>query len=216
MPADSPSRPRPETRFAFIGVRSANSPRSNSGPRLPRGQVHHPDYRARREHIHRRRQLQRAGTCFCVSMETGPRKVGFDSPHRDCLGWRPGLSGRGRGDDGRAVLAALHGARRPGDLAPTSGGRERSRSMGRADTAASATCSRNLEHPAGTMSPRVPGCASCTMVCPSSAPPPRTAVISPARAPSAPSAGTRASPWTSPTSMAVASAPRRSRATANG
>ena len=78
---------------------------------------------------------------------------------------------------------------------------------------------RNYEHPRwDEVAERCLTCGNCTMVCPTcfcTTVEDATDLDRRAR-PSASGSGTRASPWTSPTCTAAASAPRRARATGSG
>ena len=116
---------------------------------------------------------QAGGTCFCVSMETGP-KVGRLRPRadRNARRRRPPLPGRGRQRARRARLPPA--ARRdPPSRATTSAAAravERTATqMGRTlDTdGAEELLHRNLDHPRwDDVAERCLACGNCTMVCP--------------------------------------------------
>jgi sulfhydrogenase subunit beta (sulfur reductase) len=116
---------------------------------------------------------QAGGTCFCVSMKTGPRAAGgFDLGLTEILeDGRHVFVVEAGSERGRAVLetlptdeagaADLDAARRCTDRA--------ARQMGRSLDAAlaPAVLARNLEHPRwDDVASRCLACANCTMVCP--------------------------------------------------
>ena len=216
--------------YAFIGVRSCDLHAIAIQDRvLMEGEHPDPVYRARREEafIVAVNCTVAGGTCFCVSMETGPRAE---------RGLRPGAD---RGD--RATAATTSSSRPAASAAPRCwrscrageagqaerrGRRRRCRPRRRAAWAASWTptasrsCSTdNYEHPRwDEVAERCLTCGNCTMVCPTCFCTTVEDVTDLAgddgRAHAA--SGTPASRWTSPTSTAAACARRRSRATGSG
>ena len=166
----------PAPRVAFIGVRSCELAAIAIQDRvLIDGQYTNPDYRARRENafIVAVNCGEAGGTCFCVSMETGPRaKSGFDLSLTEIVsdGERVYLAETGS-DDGHAVLAALPSRpTRPGDHAVADAAiASAAADMGRTlDTGGIRDLLlANLEHPRwDDVAARCLSCANCTMVCP--------------------------------------------------
>ena len=116
---------------------------------------------------------QAAGTCFCVSMNAGPKATqGFDLALTEVIDVRGhGFVVEAGSEEGRAILlelphrAASHEERATADavVARTAG------SMGRAmpEVDIHALLLRNLEHPRwDAVADRCLTCANCTMVCP--------------------------------------------------
>ena len=82
-------RPPPPAPFAFLGVRACEVQRSPSRTGCSSAEQHQrPGLSARREGLHRRGELRQAGgTCFCVSMDTGPSVGGgFDLALTELIG----------------------------------------------------------------------------------------------------------------------------------
>ena len=170
------AEPEPDTRFAFIGVRACELAAIAVQDRVfLEGTYVDPQYRARREgaFIVAVNCGEAGGTCFCVSMDTGPKaRSGFD------LSLTEIADGSGLGylvevgsDDGRAILAAL--PQRPataGDLAAGDAATANAAAhMGRTlDTAGIRDLLlANLEHPRwDDVAERCLTCGNCTMVCP--------------------------------------------------
>ena len=169
---------------------------------------------------------QAGGTCFCVSMDTGPRATfGYDVALTEVLEdgahWFLVEVGSERGAE---VLAGCR-PRRPASE-ERRGRRPRDRARRREPWGACMDTTgikdllyRNYEHPRwDDVADRCLTCANCTMVCPTCF---CTTVedvtdLDGRGRPSAASSGTRASRWTSPTSTAAACARPASRATASG
>jgi ferredoxin len=163
-------------RFAFIGVRACDLAAMAVQDRVfVGGRYTNPDYRARREgaFIVAVNCGEAGGTCFCVSMGTGPQATsGFDLSLTEIVsdGERVFLAETGS-DDGRVVLATLPS--RPA-------GPEHSAAADSAVAHAAARMGRrldtdgirdlllaNLEHPRwDDVAARCLSCANCTMVCP--------------------------------------------------
>ncbi len=166
----------PPPRFAFIGVRACELAAMAIQDRVfIEGQYTNPDYRARRENafIVAVNCGEAGGTCFCVSMETGPRaKSGFDLSLTEIVldGERVYLAETGS-DDGRAVLAAIPSrSAGPGDLAAADAAvANAAAGMGRTlnTNGIRDLLLANLEHPRwDDVAARCLSCANCTMVCP--------------------------------------------------
>ena len=166
----------PETRFAFIGVRSCELAAIAIQDRVfLEGKYTDPHYRARRENafIVAVNCGEAGGTCFCVSMETGPRaKSGFDLSLTEIVadGERVYLVEIGS-EDGRAVLTALPWrAARAGDLAAADAAIANAAAhMGRTlnTNGIRDLLLANLEHPRwDDVAGRCLTCGNCTMVCP--------------------------------------------------
>jgi ferredoxin len=168
--------PEPETRFAFIGVRACEIAAIAVQDRVfLEGAYADPHYRASRQNafIVAVNCGEAGGTCFCVSMETGPRAAaGYDLALTEIVveGERRYLVEAGS-DDGRAVLAFL----------PTKNAGDDDRAAADAATGhAAATMGRrmdtagirdlllaNLEHPRwDDVASRCLTCGNCTLVCP--------------------------------------------------
>ena len=171
--------PRPERKVAFIGARACEIAAISVQDRVLRdGPYRDADYAARREQmfvlaVH---CGSPAGTCFCVSMGTGPRACGgFDlaatelaatttaGDHRFVLevGSEAGaemlarIAWRAASDEDTAAAAAVtdSAAVRMGRTMPAEGLRD--------------VLMANLEHPGWQrVADRCLGCANCTMVCP--------------------------------------------------
>ena len=116
---------------------------------------------------------QAGGTCFCVSMGTGPRATaGFDLALTELLDGAHRFVVEVGSERGAAVLGAPRRASRP--PTPTGGRPRRSSSAPRPRWAARSTpptsrssSYRNLEHPRwDDVATRCLACANCTLVCP--------------------------------------------------
>ena len=168
--------PDPDERFAFIGVRSCELHAIAIQDRVFLGGPHvDPHYRARREgtFLVAVNCGQAGGTCFCVSMGTGPKaERGFDLSLTELAaeGEHRFLIESGT-EAGNAVLAELpHRAAPPEDeqaaeavVARTAGSMGRSM---RADDVHDLLL-RNLEHARwDDVAQRCLTCGNCTMVCP--------------------------------------------------
>ncbi|HEY0991480.1 MAG TPA: 4Fe-4S dicluster domain-containing protein [Kofleriaceae bacterium] len=170
--------PRPERKIAFIGARACEIAAIGVQDRVLRdGPYGDADYAARREQafvlaVH---CGSPAGTCFCVSMGTGPRaRGGFDlaatelvaetaGEHRFVIevGSEAGAQVLARvarraasaEDIAAAVAVTESAAARMGRTMPAEGLRD--------------ALMANLEHPRWqSVADRCLGCANCTMVCP--------------------------------------------------
>ncbi len=188
-----------------------------------------PAYAARREGVFvvALNCRQAGGTCFCVSMETGPRATfGYDIALTEVIeDGRHWFLVEAGSEAGAEVLAELPDARdgREADVAAADRAIERAASRPgprRWTRPTSRSCSyRNYEHPRwDEVADRCLTCGNCTMVCPTCF---CTTVEDVTdldrRHRGAPrSSGTRASRWTSPTCTAAACARPASRATASG
>jgi len=170
-----PAEP-PAERFAFIGVRACELHAIAIQDRVLLGGPHvDPHYHARREgaFIVAVNCSVAGGTCFCVSMKTGPKaEAGFDLALTEVVveGTRLFVAEAGS-DSGRDVLSRL--PRRPATA----------EELAAAETAVSRAAAamgrqmrsddlrellmRNLEHPQwDDVAERCLTCGNCTMVCP--------------------------------------------------
>ena len=168
-------RPEPidEAPYAFLGVRSCELHAIAIQDKVFMDAD--PLYRAHRE----RAFLiavncgQAGGTCFCVSMKTGPRaESGFDIALTEILeDGRHAFTVEAGSERGRDIIQALPteeaGA---ADLEASARCTERAvRQMGRSMdiTGVPALLARNLEHPRwDEVASRCLACANCTMACP--------------------------------------------------
>ncbi len=170
------AEPDPEQKFAFIGVRACDLAAMAVQDRvLMHGEYVDPHYQARREgaFIVAVNCGEAGGTCFCVSMETGPKaKAGFDLSLTEIVtdGGRGYLVEIGS-DDGRAMLAPLpQRAATEADIsaaeaAVTHATRTQGRRMD--TTGIRDLLMANLEHPRwDDVANRCLTCGNCTMVCP--------------------------------------------------
>lgn len=117
--------------------------------------------------------VQAGGTCFCVSMGTGPKaKSGFDLALTEVMGTgRHHFVVEAGTEAGAAVLAALPTRTAAGDEVAQADAlvTEASRHMGRTldTTEIKELLYRNQEHPRwDDVAARCLTCANCTMVCP--------------------------------------------------
>ena len=167
--------PDHDARFAFIGVRSCEIAAIEIQDRVLIGDAYvDPHYRARREgnFIVAVNCGKAGGTCFCVSMQTGPKaKAGFDLALTELTGDEHLFLVEVGSDTGREVLATL-----PSRAATDAEVRaaeavvaRTAESMGRemrADDLHDLLLA-NLEHPRwANVAERCLSCANCTMVCP--------------------------------------------------
>jgi sulfhydrogenase subunit beta (sulfur reductase) len=163
-------------RFAFIGVRSCELHAIAVQDRVfLEGRHVDPTYKARREHafIVAVNCGQAGGTCFCVSMKTGPKATfGFDLALTETLeGGRHQFVVETGSERGAEVLAELpSGDAGSEDLAAAQRAVDRAAAqMGRTmDTAGiKELLYRNYDHPRwDDVAARCLTCANCTMVCP--------------------------------------------------
>jgi ferredoxin len=168
--------PEPPGRLAFIGVRSCELHAIRVQERvLLEGPYVDPHYRGRREgnFVVAVNCGQAGGTCFCVSMGTGPRaSFGFDLALTELGGdGEPGFLVEVGTEAGARVLAELpHRDARPEELEAADAVVARTaHSMGRALDAGEVRelLLRNLEHPRwDEVASRCLTCGNCTMVCP--------------------------------------------------
>jgi ferredoxin len=167
--------PRPERRVAFVGVRACELVAIEVQDRvLERGPHADPDYAARRAQIFILAVQCGApsGTCFCVSMGTGPRaKGGFDLAATEVLAPEHVFVVEVGTEAGRAILERV--ASRPTtveeDGAADQVVRHTAMHMGRTmDTRdIRDVLMSNLEHPRwDDVADRCLGCANCTLACP--------------------------------------------------
>jgi ferredoxin len=169
------SPPAPTTKVAFIGARGCEVAAMSVLDRVVRdGPYPDTDYAARRTPVFVLAVHcgSPAGTCFCVSMDTGPRaRGGFD------LGATELLDGEHRfvidvaTEAGRAIIERVAWrAPTPADLAAADGVvATAAANMGRQLPASSVRelLMSNLEHPRWQqVADRCLGCANCTMSCP--------------------------------------------------
>ena len=170
------SEPEPDERFAFIGVRSCELHAIAIQDKVFLGGPHvDPHYHAHREGVFivAVNCSHAGGTCFCVSMKTGPKAdAGFDLALTEIStdGGHAFLVEVGT-DDGAAVLAEL--PHRPATHTEVEAGAavvsRTVASMGREMNANNVheLLLRNLEHPRwNDVAERCLTCGNCTMVCP--------------------------------------------------
>ncbi len=167
--------PEHDARFAFIGVRSCEIAAIEIQDRVLIGDAYvDPHYKARREgnFIVAVNCGTAGGTCFCVSMQTGPKaKSGFDLALTELLGDEHLFLVEVGSDTGREVLDGLpHRAATEEDVAAAEAVvAQTAQNMGRAMPAEDlhALLLGNLEHPRwDNVAERCLSCANCTMVCP--------------------------------------------------
>ncbi len=171
----TPEPAEPE-RFAFIGVRSCELHAIAIQDRvLIQGPHADPHYRARRQDnfIVAVNCARAAGTCFCASMNTGPKaESGFDLALTEIDGPEGSLFVMESGSAaGEALLGEL--PQRPATPEELAAGEAAvaatARSMGREMPAEDLhdLLLRNLQHPRwDQVAERCLTCANCTMVCP--------------------------------------------------
>jgi ferredoxin len=168
--------PAVEERLAFIGVRSCELHAIAIQDRVLQAGAHaDPHYRARRQgtFLVAVNCGKAGGTCFCVSMGTGPKaEGGFDLALTEIAGPQAhGFVVEAGTEAGRAVLDEL--PRQPASAAEIASADQAvaatAAAMGREMPAAEvpALLMRNLEHPRwDEVAERCLSCANCTMVCP--------------------------------------------------
>ena len=177
--ATASAPPRPERKVAFIGARACEIAAIGIQDRVLRdGPYGDADYAARREQVFVLAVHcgSPAGTCFCVSMDAGPRaRGGFDLAATELM---PAASGGEHrfvievgSEAGAQVLAGVTWrAASDADLSAARAVTESAAArMGRgmpADGLRDALMA-SLEHPRWqAVADRCLGCANCTMVCP--------------------------------------------------
>jgi len=163
-------------KLAFIGVRACELSAIAVQDRVFMGGVYaDPLYRARREQtfIVAVNCGQAGGTCFCVSMNTGPKvKSGFDLALTEILeNGRHAFLAQAGSDRGLEVLAETShraASERDTQLAEEAVDRAAEQMGRRMDTAdIKELLYRNYEHPRwDRVASRCLTCANCTMVCP--------------------------------------------------
>jgi ferredoxin len=165
----------PSRKVALIGARGCDLAAIGVQDRVLRDGAHaDADYRARREGVFVLAVHcgAPAGTCFCVSMDTGPRaRGGYDLGATEILGGEHRFVVDVGTDAGGAVLARVaHRAAAAEDLAAAEavidGAAAR---MGRTMEARGVRdlLMANLDHPRwDDVAARCLGCANCTMSCP--------------------------------------------------
>jgi ferredoxin len=168
-------KPDPETRYAFIGVRSCELRAIAIQDRVLMGGTYvDPHYRAQREgaFIVALNCSVAGGTCFCVSMHTGPKAdTGFDLALTELMDGEHRFLAEAGTDLGAEVLAAL--PHRPATNADINAAQaiieKTATNMGRTMQADDVPelLMRNLKHPRwDDVAQRCLTCANCTMVCP--------------------------------------------------
>lgn len=167
--------PRPERRVAFVGVRACEIVAIDVQDRVLRDGPHaDPDYAARREQIFILAVQCGApsGTCFCVSMGTGPRaKAGFDLAATEVLAPEHVFVIEVGTEAGRAILdrvpyrAATVDEQEAADRVVDETAKHMGRTMDTRDIRN--VLMANLEHPRwDNVADRCLGCANCTLACP--------------------------------------------------
>ncbi len=168
--------PLPDTKYAFLGVRSCELHALFVQDRVFLGEKHaDPVYKALRERafLVAVNCTQAGGTCFCVSMRTGPKaQGGFDLALTEVLdGERHYFVVEVGSERGREVLQDVpHREASPQEVAQAEERvKQAEGQMGRTlDTRGiKELLYRNLEHPRwDEVAQRCLSCANCTMVCP--------------------------------------------------
>ena len=209
----------PVPRFALLGARSCELHAIAIQDKVFLNSGHRDgDYALRRENalIIAVNCGQAGGTCFCVSMETGPQATsGFDLALTEILdnGSHRFLVEVGSQQGSELLDEITHEAANEADQAAAQAAVATARSqMGRTmdTTGIKELLQGNLDHARwDDVASRCLSCANCTMVCP-------TCFCTTASMLNAGGAGIPALRWISLTSMAAVSATRRSRATGNG
>ena len=166
----------PAPRYAFLGVRACELAAIGIQDRVFTGGEHvDPAYAERRAHafVIAVQCGQAGGTCFCASMQTGPRaRHGFDLALTELVTQtRHEFVVEIGSDTGAAVLASLpHLPATPAQIEESERVTERVKaSMGRTleTQGLAAALVANPEHPRWTeVAARCLTCANCTMVCP--------------------------------------------------
>jgi ferredoxin len=167
--------PTSAERFAFIGVRACELKAIEIQDRVFVGGAHiDPHYRARREgaFIVAVNCAEAAGTCFCVSMGSGPKvEAGYDLALTEITEGEHRFVVEAGSEAGRQVLAELQAhAAMDGDLDAAEAVVQRTAaSMGRQMRSDDLRelLAANLEHPRwDDVADRCLTCGNCTMVCP--------------------------------------------------
>ncbi len=168
--------PEPAPKLAFLGVRSCELHAIEIHDQVFLGQAHcDHDYAARREQVFvvAVNCVETGGTCFCVSMDTGPRaRAGFDLAITELMdGASHAFLVEVGSDLGAQVLAEI--THRPATAEDHRAAREAlaqaaGRMGRRLDTRdIKPLLQSNPEHPRwNEVASRCLACANCTMVCP--------------------------------------------------
>lgn len=164
---------RATRRLAFVGIKPCEVAAIAIQDRVFLGDHQDPDYAARREgaFVLVAHCGEPSGTCFCVSMGTGPRADrGFDLAATEILGPPHRLLIEVGSDRGAAILADLGAPATEDDRAAAAAVTDRARArMGRTleTEGLPAALQANPEHPRwADVAERCLGCANCTMACP--------------------------------------------------
>jgi ferredoxin len=167
--------PLPERKLALVGARACEIAAMRVQDRVLADGAH-----ADRDYVARRARVfvlavhcgSPAGTCFCVSMGTGPRaESGYDLAATELVGPAPRFVVEVGTEAGRAMLAQVpFRAATPDDVASADAvTMDASNHMGRVMPTAGLRdkLMANLEHPRWqAVAERCLGCANCTMACP--------------------------------------------------
>lgn len=167
--------PTPSRKIALIGARSCDLHAIEVQDRIfLRGPYVDTDYAARREHVFviAVNCGQAGGTCFCVSMQTGPRATfGFDLALTELAGGRHRFVVEIGSDRGRRLIdrvecdrASIEERQTADDIVAATAG-----AMGRRmdTTGIKELLYRNAEHPRwDDVAERCLACTNCTLVCP--------------------------------------------------
>jgi sulfhydrogenase subunit beta (sulfur reductase) len=165
---------KPAPAYAFLGVRACDLHAIRIQDRVFQGHIVDPGYAARREQafIIAVNCTRAGGTCFCVSMDTGPKvDRGYDLALTELVGGgRHEFLVQVGSERGAGLIARLpRRADRPEDHeAADAGTAAASASMGRRMVpGVESLLKRNLEHPRwDEVATRCLSCANCTLVCP--------------------------------------------------
>ncbi|HVJ94302.1 MAG TPA: 4Fe-4S dicluster domain-containing protein [Labilithrix sp.] len=167
--------PRPERRVAFVGVRACEIVAIDTQDRVLRdGPYADADYAARREQIFILAVQcgSPSGTCFCVSMGTGPRaKAGFDLAATEVLAPEHIFIVEVGTEAGRTILERVcsRAATTDEEQAAEDVVNVATTRMGRTmdQTDIRDLLMSNLEHPRwDDVAERCLGCANCVLACP--------------------------------------------------
>ena len=167
--------PPPTERYAFLGVRACELAALAIHDRVfLQGQFQDPSYQARRAgaFVVAVQCGQAGGTCFCVSMGTGPRcEAGYDIALTEILDGEHRFYVEVGSPEGAEVLAELPSRpvtdedRRAADQAVARAAEQMGRKLETAGVRE--LLLRNLEHPRwDEVAARCLSCGNCTLVCP--------------------------------------------------
>ncbi len=167
--------PPPTERYAFLGVRACELAALAIHDRVfLQGQFQDPSYQARRAgaFVVAVQCGQAGGTCFCVSMGTGPRcEAGYDLALTEILDGEHRFYVEVGSPEGAEVLAELPSRpvtdedRRAADQAVGRAAEQMGRKLETAGVRE--LLLRNLEHPRwDEVAARCLSCGNCTLVCP--------------------------------------------------